>query len=773
MTPIKQPVRAALPQSIVSFGTNNTFTNVSVGDITGGDIIKTCNTILNPAPPPHIERYPDAPIAPRPLRNFLDRKTEQTRLQGELLPYGGAWVHGPDGCGITALLRQAANLSATYALPDGVAFLDGTLFQAPLDSDGAILPLSHDEIAQYLFDYFYTSSDPTQNLHMTLRQAGPYLRNLQALFVFDRLPINYANLIQLTNVLSKGAVLIGADGAAPNTLLDLPLRSLPPYDALKLFLIATDLDPVQAESAALIKQLIAGLDAQPLPLLLAAHLFRTKTATLSQLVAALALMDISADPLTRALNLVLRWLSDVERTILAALVGAGGPNVSLEALKEICQYPIAELEQALARLVDLRIMTVNAGRYAVSSISVRLILNGLLQPAEERKRAAAFFATAVALHPGNLGWLAQELGNLLAAAQTALAHGQAEQVAALVKGMHPLLVLRGRWDRWGEVIEWSLQAADATGNQALRAWALHERGTRAGLLRDLTTAQADLSEALRLRCELNDQAGALVSRHNLAYLGLLPPILRPSIWKIMTTIIIALILIGGSFIVPPLFSQGEAPAVLPAAMPILPATSTPTPTLTSTENSTPTDIPTATDTVIPSPTDMATLSPLLLQILADERLSPVLTATNKEYETEQPGFTPTLSLALNQELLISIRQQARFDILTVDEQVINEALETGLVAQQDVQPLACLPPSYPVPDVPLTHRNPQYWIAPSVTTAYRDQAEVYITYLIRLICTQQKPTNTLTHISTPILTPEAPTPQLGLYLYRDHVIARR
>jgi hypothetical protein len=143
----------------------------------------------------------------------------------------------------------------------------------------------------------------------------------------------------------------------------------------------------------------------------------------------------------------------------------------------------------------------------------------MLAPGEQRVHAAAFFAGAAALHIGDLAWLEAELANLTTAIETSLASGQAAQAGALARALQPLLVLRGYWGGWGRAIDWAAQAAEASGDRDLEAWALHERGTRAGLLGDTPTAAAHLTRALRLREALRDRAGAAASEHNLAFFG--------------------------------------------------------------------------------------------------------------------------------------------------------------------------------------------------------------------------------------------------------------
>ena len=86
------------------------------------------------------------------------------------------------------------------------------------------------------------------------------------------------------------------------------------------------------------------------------------------------------------------------------------------------------------------------------------------------------------------------------------------------------LVAGARWGAWAVTLERCLDAAKAIGNESAEAWALHELGSRAFCLDEAGTARALLSQAVKLRELLNDNAGAAASRRNLSFV--LPPVIR-------------------------------------------------------------------------------------------------------------------------------------------------------------------------------------------------------------------------------------------------------
>jgi len=468
-------------------------------------------TRLDPARRPTIVRT-TPPQAPLPVRLFYDRKPLLRALQPELQPRHAVWMNGPLGCGLTALLKQAANLPDAHTFADGIVYVDGN------DE-----PPDRDDIIQRLYTRFYRS-ESGEIIRPDPLSAGTELGNLHALFLIDKPRLNSDQLAGLASTLAgRGAVLVTADGEAPDSLRDLALGGLPISDAIRLLSAEARIEPTQPATKALLQRLCEALGCIPLPLLLAGRLLRLDPASLAQLTSAAEDLRNEREPLARAAKLALMKLNDAQRAVLAALVRIGGPDADLETLSRASQLPKEIAEDALAHTITLKLVTIQDQRYAVIAASLRRILTRLLPRREERRAAALFLAGIASTHAGDMAWLGQEWMNLLSAARTALLEGQASTAGLLARTVQPYVVLNGLWGSWQRVIDLAEQAATASGDAALRAWTLHERGTRAGMLGDLTSADADLREAHRLRQELGDQAGADATLHNMAYLGLLPP----------------------------------------------------------------------------------------------------------------------------------------------------------------------------------------------------------------------------------------------------------
>jgi photosystem II stability/assembly factor-like uncharacterized protein len=451
-------------------------------------------------------------MVPRLPRVFYDREDSLAIIQTELRPSGGAWVSGQRGAGLSLLLRHIAYL------PD-----EGTLSNGAVYLDGAEEPDDLDEILRRLYVAYHSSSAP---LAVSPQAARAFLSQRRALFVFDQLPLDRAALIALADTLSQSAVFISGEAEAPDTMAEVTLGGLPAADAMRLLSNTAKLDGSAREYAHALQRICATLGHLPLPLFLAGKLLLARVVPPEQLASVLEDWRTSGPahhrtPLALAARLALQGLTHEEVAVLTAL--ARTRSMARDALAEVTRQASPALDSALARLMALGLATAGNERYQVMSVSLRRTLDEQLPVGEERRRHAAFFAAAA---PSTLaldrGWLLREQDNLLQAINTLLDQGHAAQAGQLAQVLQPAVVLDGRWSTWGRLADRAAEAARATGDRALEAWALHEQGTRAGALGDAAGAARSLSAARELRLELGDTAGAEASLHNMRYLGLAP-----------------------------------------------------------------------------------------------------------------------------------------------------------------------------------------------------------------------------------------------------------
>lgn len=497
--------------------------------------IGAAGTKLDDGAPLPVKILDTVSVAPRPPRMFYDRADALAALQAELRPSGGAWITGERGCGMTALLRTAAHHPLAAMLPNGIIYLDG-----------ADEPADLEEILRRLFNYYHSASAP---IAVTPQAARAFLGTRRALMLFDRLPLGHGDLVSLADALGQGAVLITAEGPAPDTLADVLLGGLPRQDALRLCAGVARLDAAQPDVAPPLGLLCAALGDLPLPLVLAGRLLRAQVASPSQLATVLEeQIKLGApgdrEPLILATRLALKALGSAEHALLAALAASAGMERSI--LVTASGVPAAAVDTALRRLIDLGLVVAGNDRYQIASVSLHQALSRLLPvEGEQRRRVAAAFAAAAFTRIGDLEWAGREQGNLLASLETLLAEGRAADAGALARAIQPSFMLGGRWSAWRQVIDLAARAAQAAGDRALQAWALHERGSYAGLIGDRASAAADLRAARRIRRELGDRAGADLSLHNLRYFKLLPPLLPK--WLVSSLAAAAVIAGTGAF----------------------------------------------------------------------------------------------------------------------------------------------------------------------------------------------------------------------------------
>ncbi len=109
-------------------------------------------------------------------------------------------------------------------------------------------------------------------------------------------------------------------------------------------------------------------------------------------------------------------------------------------------------------------------------------------------------------------------------------------VLVLARVVEEPLVLTGAWGSWGTVLDLAVAAASAEQDDDTRAWALHQRGTRARMLGDRRIARRDLRAAYLLNKRRGKTSQAALSRHNLRQGSGLFPLLRVGVSATFLTV---------------------------------------------------------------------------------------------------------------------------------------------------------------------------------------------------------------------------------------------
>jgi hypothetical protein len=248
---------------------------------------------------------------------------------------------------------------------------------------------------------------------------------------------------------------------------------------------------------------------------------------------------------------ILDQLSAEERRVVAILAGAEGAPVGIDPLREIAG---PDADRILDKLLASGVVQAHGPRY-----SLRVELDEAVRQAWQVELwQEKLWERLTAWAERNPGRIHEEAASLRQAVDSAAAAESWETVRRLGRAIEGPLAIAGHWGAWGQVIERVLTASERLRNVPARAWALHQRGTRALCVGDHQAAREDLTQAIEIRESIGDFAGAAVSRHNLGFL-LAPPPPPPTsfagtaprsfprflAWLILPALLVLLVLVVG------------------------------------------------------------------------------------------------------------------------------------------------------------------------------------------------------------------------------------
>lgn len=418
-------------------------------------------------------------LQPRDFPQLLGRERELAEVMEQLAAGCSVGLVAAPGGGKTSLLRRLSHLEA-QTLEHGVVFLRA-----------AGLPRA--DVERFLFDAFYESDAPLQPTGPEVRRR---LADRRALVVLDDLDQERDDVCELLDcapgcrflIASRERVLWGEERVLELDGLD---------EGAAVALLERDLgralrDDERARAADVCRR----LGGRPLSILQAAALARSgelPLGTPDELEASLrAGLDVDEGRVLHALELLAPAALHVDD--VAAIAG------------------VRDAEAVLVRLRARGAAQAHSPRWSTTLVPKRYGGHDrmLLRRARER------LATDADERP------VEDVPAILAALLADVGGPGETEALTLARAVDPLLTRSGRWGGWGLALERARRAAEASGDRAATAWALHQLGTRAGCLGEPDGAQP-LQRALALRRELGDEVGAAVSAHNLAQLFGAPP----------------------------------------------------------------------------------------------------------------------------------------------------------------------------------------------------------------------------------------------------------
>ncbi|HVZ38821.1 MAG TPA: NB-ARC domain-containing protein [Candidatus Kapabacteria bacterium] len=474
-------------------------------------------------------------IRPKSFPDLLDRVAERKEALASVARNMTVELCGAPGLGKTAMLRHISNVCTGDYCADGVIYIDGR-GRPPAD------------ILQFVFDAFHEYEVPYKPTDAELARA---LGNKRALIVVDDLQSTDDEFRSLANKLPNATFLVASEaGCLVQEVDNVDLHGLPFDDSVTL--MERELrHPLAAEERAPAHTLWESCKGNPAALVALACEVRRASGTLQDAAAHLAgggapdpdaLLDACTDGERRVLT-VLAFFGDayVAAKHIAELAGSGvqqgGDAMSVPSVESVLRmleerHLVEQKDDGWALVPHLvepfrgRLNHSEAGERALEYVARYVAAQWPESASALTMPAGAASAQAVSAGGAARGWsplsLLPDSAAILRTLEFGIASGRWKEALAIAPAIEAALTLAGRWEARAAVIGDTLKAANHGGNDAAKAWALHQRGSLALCTGDRTLAQSSLEQALALRKSMGDERGALITAHNLERLAPAP-----------------------------------------------------------------------------------------------------------------------------------------------------------------------------------------------------------------------------------------------------------
>jgi hypothetical protein len=288
-------------------------------------------------------------------------------------------------------------------------------------------------------------------------------------------------------------------------------------------------------------------------------------------------------------------------TLSAGAPGTGNASGLFETTRGVVEQSHPEKPEDAVDVRSQRRYTL-AGEFA-------LFMPEPAEATEERKRAVAYFEDWVSgPRQRDMKTILETLPVLMHSLRWGVKFGMAAEVMRITRSVELALVLTGRWESWTNALSLAAQSAIAAGDKAALGWVRHQDGTKAICEGNFSEARHSLEQALQIREELRDKAGAGITRHNLKLVA--PPTIPTwKHWKLLAGLgavicaVLVAVAVASKF---RLWSSSATPApTVTSTTTPAPPLATPAPTVTSITTPAPasaTPVPTVTSITTPAPT---------------------------------------------------------------------------------------------------------------------------------------------------------------------------
>jgi hypothetical protein len=427
---------------------------------------------------------------PKPYADIVDRDAEATAIVDAVRELRAVNVYGEPGVGKTYVLLQALQRGADKPLRDGAVYLF---------AHGQL-----EDVMQGLFEEFYDCEPPFKPSDSQIRRD---LDSVRALVVLDGLELRRDAAQQLPLAMPCCCVVIASRERSLWEGAPLALRGLGVTDAVTVVEqeLGRPLAPDERDPAQRICEVLLG------------HPLRIREAVAAVLASGSTLADIerrltdAPDAVASLAATKLSQARDAERQLIAALAVFGDASVGNEHLRSIAD--VSGFDQVVSDAVARRDIRSHSPRYTLSATLARSAELPRLDAYGDR--ALRLFVEWAEELRGDPAAQLQEGPALLALLRWAAKNKRPREAIRLGRVIDTAFAAGRRWGAWREVLETVLAASRQGGERSSEAWALHQLGTRAFCRGEVEAGVEMLRQALHLRRELGDDAGAIVTYHNL------------------------------------------------------------------------------------------------------------------------------------------------------------------------------------------------------------------------------------------------------------------
>jgi len=380
---------------------------------------------------PRVKQRDVVPQPTRPLRGFVNRVNELKRLDQIVAAGEAVVIHGMDGMGKSALLRQIANGQAARAMPHGVIFLEG------IDERGQVLGV--EDVIQRLFDKLFESEPP---LKVNFDIAQTYLSNMRPLVILNGLNLPAVSQSRMADLFPRGAVLIESNQLLESDTVEvIELGTLPRAEAIELFVAkaGVTLDDASRPTLDAICALLADV---PLAIVTAARAIHENNLTLARaydIITSIKPLSEEAmrSGIERAYALAYSTLTELERQFLAAAALAPGISVDPHWLHRMPGDKTIE-SQAQERLQAMGLLTANSPRLCIDP-GLRELARMGADEISVKEQFIHYLETMLEMRSLDWTYCIDELGNMLGMIDWAAKHQRWGDVIALGQAKDPYL----------------------------------------------------------------------------------------------------------------------------------------------------------------------------------------------------------------------------------------------------------------------------------------------------------------------------------------------